>query len=232
MEMYSSGGQIDQEMKKGVIEIEGTEYDVVIADTEELREKGLQGVTNLPANEGMLFVFDEPQSVAFWMKDTYIPLDIIYISQDGEVLQVFPNCAPTDDTLLNSDTNEVKYVLEVNTESGINVGDDVYLGDLWDEEEDDEDDEDETLEASKYAKGGELEKPKMVVLDHKGGSQMELKGGERIFSRQNTKTLVRLAKRAYKSKDDKDYKALGRKVFRYLKVQDTKDDEYVDLPEK
>lgn len=236
MEMFSEGGSMEQEqMKKGTIEIEGTEYEVLIADTEELRETGLQGVTSLPTNEGMLFVFDSPEKVSFWMKDTYIPLDIIYISQDGEVLQVFPNCAPMDDTLLEADTDEVKYVLELNPESGVNVGDDVYLGDLWDDEEDDsgvEDEEEDNKElGEQFAEGGELQKPKMVVLDHKGGSQMELKGGERIFSRQNTRTLVRLSKRAYKSKEDKDYKALGRKVFKYLQVQDTKDDEYVDLPD-
>ena len=49
---------------------------------------------------------------------------------------------------------------------------------------------------------------------------MELNGGERIFSRKNTKTLIRMAKRADKSKADRDYKALGKKMFTYLKQQD------------
>lgn len=55
--------------------------------------------------------------------------------------------------------------------------------------------------------------PLMKVLLPDGSTQMELEGGERIFSRKNTRTLIRMAKRAYKSKLDKDYKALGKKMF-------------------
>lgn len=57
-------------------------YKVKIAETEEEREKGLQGIENLLEDEGMLFIFEEPQTVGMWMKDTLIPLDIIFINED------------------------------------------------------------------------------------------------------------------------------------------------------
>lgn len=202
------------------ISVGAREYRVSVAKTEKAREEGLQGVTTLPYNEGMLFVFDEPTRASFWMKDTYIPLDIIYITEDGEVSEVFQDCAPMDEDP-HTATEDVMYVLEVNPDSGISVGDEVDLGDIWKDTDTDD-------EADEYSEGGEL--PKMLVLNAKGGTQMELQGGERIFSRPNTKTLVRLSKRAYKSKEDKDYKALGRRVFKYLDIQDHKEDDYVELP--
>ena len=97
------------------------------------------------------------------------------------------------------------YVLEVNQNSGIQPGDEL-------DEIDDDD----------------LNIPTMKVLAPDGSTQMELEGGERIFSRKNTRTLIRMAKRASKSKEDKDYKALGKKMFTYLKQQDEREPEYVE----
>ena len=56
----------------------------------------------------------------------------------------------------------------------------------------------------------------MHVIGSDGTSQFELLGGERIFSRPNTRILVKGARRAYKSKKDSDYKRLGKQVFKYL----------------
>lgn len=61
------------------IEIGNKKYKVQEARTEEEKEKGLQGVTELPEDEGMLFYFDPPEDVSMWMKDTLIPLDIVFI---------------------------------------------------------------------------------------------------------------------------------------------------------
>lgn len=177
------------------IEIGDKEYEVKVAQTEDEKMKGLQGVTELPENEGMLFIYDEPQTVGFWMKDTEIPLDIIFINEDQEVISVYEG-APNDDTIAEEDN--VKYVLEVNQGSGIGEGDDFDMDDT------------------------------MKVIGPDGQPQMELEGGERIFSRKNTKTLVRMAKRAYKSKAEKDYKALGKKAFKYLDTQDSNKPEYVE----
>lgn len=187
------------------VKIGNKEYKVKIAYTDEEKAKGLQGIENLPEDEGMLFIYDEPQTVGFWMEDTEIPLDIIFINDDEEVLSVYQG-EPNDRTIAEEDN--VKYVLEVNQGSGIEEGDEV---DIEDEDEDDE-------------------KTKMLVIGPDGTPQMELEGGERIFSRSNTRTLVKMAKRAYMSKEDKDYKALGKKVFKYLDIQDSNEPEYVESP--
>lgn len=186
------------------IEIGDKEYNVEVARTEEEKIKGLQEKESLGENEGMLFIYDEPQELAFWMKDTAIPLDIVFIDEDGEVISVQQG-QPYDETLLEEDG--VMYVLEVNQNSGIQPGDELDI------EEDDDD-----------------KQPVMKVLAPDGSTQMELEGGERIFSRKNTKTLIKMAKRAYSSELDKDYKALGKKVFKYLHIQDTNTPEYVDIP--
>ncbi len=61
---------------------DGFEVSARVADTPKMHEKGLMFVTELPENEGMLFVFDEEDELVFWMKNTLIDLDMIFI--DGE----------------------------------------------------------------------------------------------------------------------------------------------------
>lgn len=181
------------------VEIGNKKYDVICVTTEEDKMKGLQGVTELSEDSGMLFFFDEPQTVDMWMKDTKIPLDIIFINEDMEVISVYKGQPDNTDM---AEEDDVQFVLEVNQGSGIKEGDELDM----------EDDE---------------EVPKMKVIAPDGSTQMELNGGERIFSRKNTRTLIRMAKRASKSKSDKDYKALGKKMFSYLKQQDSREPEYV-----
>lgn len=187
------------------IEIGDKEYKVKVAKTEEEKMKGLQDIESLPEDEGMLFIYDSPQDVAYWMKDTKIPLDIVFINDDEEVISVKQG-KPLSEDLIEEDG--VLYVLEVNVDSGIQPGDD------FDMEEDDEE-KDNT----------------MKVLASDGTIQMELEGGERIFSRKNTKVLIKYAKKAYKTKEDKDYKALGKRLFKFLHTQDTNEPEYVEAPE-
>ena len=111
------------------------------------------------------------------------------------------------------------YVLEINVNSGIKAGDEVDLSELDDEEEEDEE---ETPE----------DKPvTMVVLNEDGSIQVKLKGGERIFSRVHTKRIISLAKKAKKSKNDSDYKKLGKAVFTFINKQNTQEQEYVQIPD-
>lgn len=189
------------------IEIGDKTYKVREAHTEEEKEKGLQGIKELPEDEGMLFYFNPPQEVAMWMKDTLIPLDIIFINEDMEVMSVAKGEPNNEELIIEED---VAYVLEVNQNSGIEEGDELDI------EEEDEDDK----------------PPVMKVLAPDGSTQMDLWGGERIFSRKNTVILIRKAKKANLSKDDKDFKALGRYMFKCIKGQDERPPEYVDAPEQ
>ena len=197
---------MEQLQQTSNVTIGGKQYNVKLAKTEEEKEKGLQGVKSLQKNEGMLFIYDEPQTVGFWMKDTEVALDIIFIDEDEEVISVYQGQPFSEDI---AEEDNVKYVLEVNQNSGINPGDELEF----------EDENDDDL-------------PIMKVVGPNGETQMELLGGERIFSRKHTKTLVNMAKRADISKSDSDYKKLGRKVFKYIKEQDTREPEYVVLKDK
>ena len=184
------------------IKINDKEYIVEVAETEDQKETGLQNTHYLPEDEGMLFVYNEPEDVGFWMEDTYIPLDIIFINEDFEVISIAKGKPESKDI---HEEKDVKFVLELNIDSGVSVGDEL-----------------EFLEDEKPTS-------KMLVLDENGETQLELDGGERIFSRPNTKTLLKMAARATKSQKESDFKALGKKVFQYLKDQDDRGNEYVEL---
>ena len=189
-----------------IIEIGGKQYKVELAETEAEKEEGLQGIKDLPDDQGMLFVYNEPQTVGFWMKDTLIPLDIIFIDEDQEVISIYQG-KPEDKTIVEEDN--VKYVLEVNQNSGIEEGDELEFEDSEEEDE------------------SNSKQPPMQVIAPDGSVQMELQGGERIFSRRSTKILIKKAKKAEASKLDKDYKALGRYIFQELDRQDDRKPEYV-----
>lgn len=190
-------------MNKTEIEIGDKKYNVQIAKTEDEMAKGLQGVKELPDNEGMLFCFEKPEEQSFWMEDTLIPLDIIFINEDNEVIKVQQGVPMSKEAITCKD---VLYVLEVNAGSGIKIGDELD----YDEEDNSED-------------------SKMYVIGPKGKIQMELEGNERIFSRNNTKQLVKMSKKAYKSKNERDYKALGKKLFKYINTHNTQDPDYVEI---
>lgn len=104
---------------------------VEVAATGAERERGLMGRTALPDNAGMLFVFDRPQMLSFWMKDTLIPLSIAFIDSDGKIVDI-QDMQPLDETVRVSRV-PAKYALEVNQgffgKHGIKVGDRVKLPD-------------------------------------------------------------------------------------------------------
>lgn len=150
----------------------------------------------------MLFYFDPPEDVQFWMKDVDIPLDIIFIDDDEEVIKVQEGI-PNDETLIKAEN--VAYVLEVNANSGIQVGDE--------------------LDFEKEEKG-----PVMKVLARDGSDQYELWGGERIVSRRETRILIKKAKKAQLSSKESDYKSLGKYIFKVIDRQDHRDPEYVQSP--
>ncbi|MGH6855943.1 MAG: DUF192 domain-containing protein [Aestuariivirga sp.] len=69
-------------------------FTVEIADTEELRQRGLMFRQRLPEDRGMLFDYGEPRPVAMWMKNTLIPLDMAFIRADGTIAYIAENTVP------------------------------------------------------------------------------------------------------------------------------------------
>jgi uncharacterized membrane protein (UPF0127 family) len=69
-------------------------FNVWIADNDRRRMQGLMFVKQLAPTQGMLFVYSASQSVAIWMKNTYIPLDIVFIRADGRIARITPNAKP------------------------------------------------------------------------------------------------------------------------------------------
>lgn len=120
---------------KSVVTISNHQVKVEVADTIESRAKGLGGRESLPANDGMLFVFPQPDKYGFWMKDMKIPLDFIWI-RNHEVVEIThdvyyqPNVLDAVLTIYRP-AQPVDQVLEVNAgwaaENNIKVGDSVNL---------------------------------------------------------------------------------------------------------
>lgn len=84
-----------------------------IADDPEKQRIGLMFRANLPDDRGMIFVFDNDQPLSFWMQNTYIGLDLLYVWSDSVIKHIHNNAKPLDLTGLPS-TQPVKYVIEVN----------------------------------------------------------------------------------------------------------------------
>ena len=77
-------------------------FAVEIADTEAEREKGLMFRKELPEGRGMLFDFHQEQDVSFWMENTYIPLDMMFIRADGRILRIAENTEPLSTRIIPS----------------------------------------------------------------------------------------------------------------------------------
>ena len=191
------------------IKINNKTYDVLAARSEEEREQGLQNVVEMDDNEGCLFFHPEVENVDYWMENAYIPLDIIFIDADKEVISVKQGKPESKDFISEKG---VKYVLELNKNSGIEPGDILEI-----------DGEDDFSE-----EGVKLEPNKMYIIGSDGNPQAELQGGERIFSRKSTRVILRKAKKAFETKADVDYRALGRYVFNELTDQTSRKPQYVE----
>ena len=89
------------------------QFAVELADSDAKRAQGLMHRDSMERFSGMLFVYDAPQKVAFWMKDTLISLDILYFTGQGQLLDLHENAVPGDLTPLRS-SGAVQYVLEIN----------------------------------------------------------------------------------------------------------------------
>lgn len=87
-------------------------FDVEMAVTPDQRSKGLMFRKSLPEGQGMLFDFGEETVVSMWMRNTYIPLDMIFIRSDGRIVRIAENTTPMSEVIISSGA-PVKSVLEV-----------------------------------------------------------------------------------------------------------------------
>ncbi|MCE2951098.1 MAG: DUF192 domain-containing protein [Alphaproteobacteria bacterium] len=70
------------------LQVQGETFHVALASTPKSLKKGLMGVTYLPKDHGMLFIFPKTREVTFWMKDTPLDLDLVYLDRRGKILQL------------------------------------------------------------------------------------------------------------------------------------------------
>jgi uncharacterized membrane protein (UPF0127 family) len=101
----------------GTVELRGpfgkARFTVELADDGKERAQGLMFRESLPKSAGMLFVYPKPQRTGFWMKNTLIPLDMIFADATGRVVRVHSNAVPGDQTVIDSG-GEVLATLEIN----------------------------------------------------------------------------------------------------------------------
>lgn len=196
-------------MDKVLVNVGDKTYTCQLAKTEEQRRKGLMDIDYLASDEGMLFEFEKEGTQEFWMKNTPLELTQISINDDDEVEEVY-QAIPNDETLIPF--KNCKYLLEVNRTTEIQKGDEFEI--------DDSDD---------------LNKYVMKVLAPDGSTQMNLQGGERIFSRISTKKMIKQAKKANSVRDNEDLfekacRKLGKICLKELYAQNHRDQEYVQVP--
>ena len=88
-------------------------FTVELAETVAERNRGLMFRREMPLLSGMLFVYDKPETVSFWMRNTLIPLDMIFLRADGSVGKIHENAVPLDETPIFGG-DDIQFVLEVN----------------------------------------------------------------------------------------------------------------------
>jgi uncharacterized membrane protein (UPF0127 family) len=106
---------VPQKLELAHVLIGNKNISVEIARSEEERQTGLANRSFLGAEEGMFFVFDSDSKYSFWMKDTLIPLDIIWIDSDFTIVDVKENVKPESFPEVFEPSSPARYVLEVNS---------------------------------------------------------------------------------------------------------------------
>lgn len=117
--------RLSSELEIVDLPVGGHIFTVELAQTAAQREQGLMFRRELPADGGMLFMFEESAPRAFWMRNTYVPLSIAYIDARGRILEIY-DMEPLSEALVRS-RSPAKYALEVNqgrfSEVGVSRGD-------------------------------------------------------------------------------------------------------------
>ena len=110
-------------LKNGKVHLK---IDVEIAENENERAKGLMYRSSIPDSVGMLFIFDRPEPQSFWMHNTSIPLDIMYVDANKKIISIAANTEPYSDEAVPS-LGDAQYVVEVN--AGFSERNNIKTGD-------------------------------------------------------------------------------------------------------
>ena len=110
--LLQAGPKPQFDLPKATLTLGTNSLSAQIAADDPSRERGLMSRTNLAENEAMLFVFPLPRPVAFWMKDTPIPLSIAYVGSSGRIFEIH-GLKPLDETPVHSASQAVTYAIEV-----------------------------------------------------------------------------------------------------------------------
>jgi uncharacterized membrane protein (UPF0127 family) len=124
-----SSGAAAQDCGPGVLDLRDDDstlqFRVEVMDDAAERARGLMFRESLPRFSAMLFVYEIPQPVAFWMRNTLIPLDMLFFDGAGELTRIKESAQPRDETPVVGG-NAIRYVLEINgglaAELGIEIG--------------------------------------------------------------------------------------------------------------
>ncbi|SFR49208.1 DUF192 domain-containing protein [Litoreibacter janthinus] len=127
---FAAGGAFADSCTPNRVNIKGEfgsiSFRVEIADDFQERATGLMNRDSLPMLSGMLFVYERPQPLAFWMRNTLIPLDMIFVEPTGKVAKIHANAVPLDETAI-SGGDGLTHVLEIGgglaAKFGISEGD-------------------------------------------------------------------------------------------------------------
>lgn len=102
-----------------------TTIEAAVADDDKERNQGLMDVNDLPKDKGMLFIFEDNEARSFWMANTPLSLDIMFVNEDYEIVRIHQNTKPFSEKSLASE-KPAKYVIETN--SGFSVSHDIQEG--------------------------------------------------------------------------------------------------------
>jgi hypothetical protein len=122
--LVAVGGQRSRAAGETDIRVGSARFHVEIAETVQERQQGLMFRTHLPEDGGMLFIQPEAGLAAFWMKNTYIPLDLLYFDSTGHLLEIHADAPPcvTPNCPVYFSEGPIKYILEINADNARRLG--------------------------------------------------------------------------------------------------------------
>jgi len=112
------GNDLDSAFDKDILVIAASEhacyvFDIYVAKTREQQSRGLMYVRYMPESTGMLFVYRQPRVLSMWMKNTYMPLDMLFIRADGSIANIETNTEPLSLESIRA-IEPLNFVLELN----------------------------------------------------------------------------------------------------------------------